>query len=232
MSSRTVLVVEDDKRILNLITVTLKTHDYKCITATNGETAILMASSYNPDIILMNLGLPDCDGNEIIKKIRSWSETPIIVISSRNTDNDKVMALDGGADDYVTKPFSVVELLARIRVMERRLSQNSKSANNAPVFQNGDLTLDFASGCVYLKSNEIHLTPTEYNVLCMLARNIGKVLTHTVITKEIWGNSWNNNIMSLRVCVASLRKKIQPNPDDPQYIQTHTGVGYRMIKID
>lgn len=232
MSNRTVLVVEDDKRILNLISVTLKAHDYKCITAMNGETAILMTTSYNPDIILLNLGLPDGDGNEIIKKIRSWSETPIIVISSRNTDSDKVMALDNGADDYVTKPFSIEELLARIRVMERRFLASKTIKNESSVFQNGDLTIDYGSGCVYVKSREIHLTPTEYNVLCMLSRNIGKVLTHTAITKEIWGNTWSNNVMSLRVCVAALRKKIETDENSPQYIQTHTRVGYRMIKVD
>lgn len=232
MDNELVLVADGDSRIRNLISITLKAHDYKCITANGGESAILSASSNNPDIILLDLGLPDMDGTEVIRKIRSWSDVPIIVISARKEDHDKVMALDAGADDYLTKPFSVEELLARLRVMERRYSHMSNNAGDSSVFKNGSLTIDYASNCVFMDGEEIHLTPIEYKLLCMLAQNIGKVLTHTFITKEIWGNSWDNNIMTLRTFMTTLRKKIEKTPDLPEYIHTHTGVGYRMVNVD
>ncbi len=232
MDNELVLVADGDSRIRNLISITLKAHDYKCITANGGESAILSASSNNPDIILLDLGLPDMDGTEVIRKIRSWSDVPIIVISARKEDHDKVMALDAGADDYLTKPFSVEELLARLRVMERRYSHMSNNAGDSSVFKNGGLTIDYASNCVFMNNEEIHLTPIEYKLLCMLAQNIGKVLTHTFITKEIWGNSWDNNIMTLRTFMTTLRKKIEKTPDLPEYIHTHTGVGYRMVNVD
>lgn len=226
-----ILVADGDKRIRNLINVTLKAHDYKCITAENGESAIIMTSSYNPDIVLMDLGLPDIDGTEVIRKIRSWSNVPIIVISARSEDHDKVMALDTGADDYITKPFSVEELLARLRVMERRFVNIKGVQIEESVFENGELTIDYAAGCVYVNGKEIHLTPIEYKLLCMLARNVGRVLTHTFITKEIWGSSWNSNVLTLRTFINSLRKKLAAHSSE-DCIRTHTGVGYRMIKLD
>ena len=168
---------------------------------------------------------------EVIKKIRTWSNVPIIVISARSEDRDKIDALDAGADDYLTKPFSVEELLARLRVTQRRLSvMQNDPATESPVFQNGNLRVDYAAGCAYLDGEELHLTPIEYKLLCLLARNVGKVLTHTYITQQIWGSSWENDIASLRVFMATLRKKIEKNPNSPQYIQTHIGVGYRMMK--
>ena len=180
-----------------------------------------------------DLGLPDIDGVEIIKKIRTWSNMPIIVISARSEDTDKIDALDAGADDYLTKPFSVEELLARLRVTQRRLSMMQKvSPAEAVVFVNGKLRVDYAAGCAYLNEEELHLTPIEYKLLCLLTRNIGKVLTHTFLTQSIWGSSWNNDIASLRVFMATLRKKIEKEPNSPQYIQTHIGVGYRMLKVD
>lgn len=213
------------------MTTTLKAHDYRYLTAANGESAIMEASSHNPDIILLDLGLPDIDGVEVIKKIRTWSNVPIIVISARSEDRDKIDALDAGADDYLTKPFSVEELLARLRVTQRRLSvMQNDPATESPVFQNGNLRVDYAAGCAYLDGEELHLTPIEYKLLCLLARNVGKVLTHTYITQQIWGSSWENDIASLRVFMATLRKKIEKNPNSPQYIQTHIGVGYRMMK--
>ena len=213
------------------MTTTLKAHDYRYLTAANGESAIMEASSHNPDIILLDLGLPDIDGVEVIKKIRTWSNVPIIVLSARSEDRDKIEALDAGADDYLTKPFSVEELLARLRVTQRRLMvmQNDSVAESS-VFQNGNLRVDYAAGCAYLDGVELHLTPIEYKLLCLLARNVGKVLTHTFITQQIWGSSWENDIASLRVFMATLRKKIEKNPNSPQYIQTHIGVGYRMMK--
>lgn len=233
MNKASILVVEDDAPVRNLITTTLKTHEYRYLTATTGETAIMEASCHNPDIILLDLGLPDMDGIEVIRRVRSWSNMPVIVISARSEDSDKIDALDAGADDYLTKPFSVEELLARLRVVQRRLEAiQSEPYAVASVFKNGDLEIDYAAGCAYIKGNELHLTPIEYKILCLMAKNVGKVLTHTFITQKIWGSSWENDIASLRVFMATLRKKIEQGPGSPQYIQTHIGVGYRMIKVE
>lgn len=233
MNKPLVLVVEDDRPVRNLIVTTLKSHDYRYLTAENGKTAIMEASSHNPDIVLLDLGLPDIDGTEVITNIRGWSNMPIIVISARSEDSDKITALDAGADDYLTKPFSVEELLARLRVTQRRLLL-LKSSNDVgkPVFQNGELKIDYAASCVYLKGEEMHLTPIEYKLLCLLSHNVGKVLTHTYITMQIWGSSRENDIASLRVFMATLRKKLEPEKTDPQYIQTHIGIGYRMLRVD
>ena len=230
MNKYTILVVEDDKPVRTLITTTLKANGYRFIEALTGEEAILQATSHNPDIILLDLGLPDMDGVEIIRKVRSWSNVPIIVISARSEDSDKIGALDSGADDYLTKPFSVEELLARLRVTQRRLAMLGAEHADT-VFVNGSLRIDYAAGCAYLDENELHLTPIEYKLLFLLAQNVGKVLTHTYITQKIWGNSWENDIASLRVFMATLRKKLESAPNSPQYIQTHIGVGYRMLKV-
>ena len=233
MNKPLVLVVEDDRPVRNLIVTTLKSHDYRYLTAENGKGAIMEASSHNPDIVLLDLGLPDIDGAEVITNIRGWSNMPIIVISARSEDSDKITALDAGADDYLTKPFSVEELLARLRVTQRRLLL-LKSSNDAgkPVFQNGELKIDYAASCVYLNGEEMHLTPIEYKLLCLLSHNVGKVLTHTYITMQIWGSSRENDIASLRVFMATLRKKLEPEKTSPQYIQTHIGIGYRMLRVD
>ena len=233
MNKLQILIVEDDSSVKNLMTTTLKAHDYKYIVAETGEDAIRQASTYNPDIILLDLGLPDIDGVDVIRKIRTWSNVPIIVISARSEDADKIEALDNGADDYLTKPFSVEELLARIRVTGRRLAvMMANGEANESVFINGKLKIDFAAGCAYLEDNELHLTPIEYKLLCLLAQNIGKVLTHTFITQKVWGSSWDNDVASLRVFMATLRKKIESKPNSPQYIQTHIGVGYRMMRVE
>lgn len=233
MNKLQILVVEDDTPVRNLITTTLKANNYKYITAKNGNEAIGQASAYNPDIILLDLGLPDIDGIEVIKKIRGWSNVPIIVISARSEDSDKIEALDNGADDYLTKPFSVEELLARLRATGRRLAvmQMNAEANEA-VFINGKLKIDYAAGCAFLDNNELHLTPIEYKLLCLMAQNAGKVLTHTYITQKVWGSSWDNDVASLRVFMATLRKKIENTPESLQYIQTHIGVGYRMMRVE
>lgn len=233
MNKPLILVVEDDLPVRNLIATTLKAHDYRFLTAQNGEAAILEASSHNPEIVLLDLGLPDMDGVEVIQRIRTWSNTPIIVISARSENADKIQALDAGADDYLTKPFSVEELLARLRATQRRLAamQVGAAAANA-VFTNGNLRVDYAAGCAYLDGKELHLTPTEYKLLCLLSQNTGKVLTHSLITQKIWGSSWDNDIASLRVYMATLRKKIESEPNNPQYIQTHIGIGYRMMKVE
>ena len=232
MNKTLILVVEDDRPVQNLMITTLKAHDYRYLTAMNGESAILEASSHNPDIILLDLGLPDMDGMEVIRKIRTWSNVPIIIISARSEDTDKVEALDAGADDYLTKPFSVEELLARLRVTERRLAASQGEQVMSSVFVNGKLRVDYSAGCAYMDGEELHLTPIEYKLLCLLSKNVGKVLTHTFITQNIWGHSWENDIASLRVFMATLRKKLEKNEDSVQYIQTHVGVGYRMMKVE
>ena len=227
-----ILVVEDDAPVRNLITTTLKANEYKFITAANGLDAIMSAVSHNPDIVLLDLGLPDMDGVDVIEKIRSWSNVPIIVISARSEISDKIEALDAGADDYLTKPFSVEELLARLRVTLRRLSVVSEQSSSASVFENGSLKIDYAAGCAYLNGDELHLTPIEYKLLCLMAKNVGKVLTHSYITRNVWGTSWNNDVASLRVFMATLRKKIEKASDTTPIIQTHIGVGYRMMKME
>ena len=221
MNKPLILVVEDDTPVRNLITMTLKTHEYRYLSAQNGASAVMEALSHNPDIVLLDLGLPDMDGVEVIQKIRSWSNMPIIVISARTEDSDKIGALD--AD----------ELLARLRVTQRRLSMmKTDSVQDSPIFTNGALKIDYAAGCAYLDGTELHLTPIEYKLLCLLSKNVGKVLTHTYITQQIWGSSWENDIASLRVFMATLRKKLERGKDGQQYIQTHIGIGYRMLRIE
>ena len=233
MNKPLILVVEDDVAVRNLITTTLRAHDYRFLTAANGESAVLEASSHNPEIVLLDLGLPDMDGVEVIRRIRSWSNLPIIVLSARSEDTDKIGALDAGADDYLTKPFSVEELLARLRVTQRRLATlQTGMLTSGAVFTNGKLKVDYAAGCAFLDGQELHLTPSEYKLLCLLCKKLGKVLTHTFITQQIWGRSWENDVASLRVFMATLRKKLEKEPGSPQYIQTHIGVGYRMLKVE
>ena len=228
-----VLIVEDDKNIRKFIQTILEANDYDVIATETGKEAYSLITSRCPDVVILDLGLPDMDGVEIIQKIRSWSNMPIIVISARTEDSDKIGALDAGADDYLTKPFSVDELLARLRVTQRRLSMmKTDSVQDSPIFTNGALKIDYAAGCAYLDGAELHLTPIEYKLLCLLSKNVGKVLTHTYITQQIWGSSWENDIASLRVFMATLRKKLELQKDSPQYIQTHIGVGYRMLRVD
>ncbi len=233
MNNPVVLVIEDDAPVRNLIITTLKTHEYRFLSAVNGAEAIMMASSHNPDVVFLDLGLPDMDGTDVIRQIRSWSNMPIIVISARSDDADKIEALDAGADDYLTKPFSVEELLARLRVTIRRLSlMNSDNSGDQSVYKNGKLTIDYSAGVACFDGEELKLTSMEYKLLCLLSKNTGKVLTHTYITQNIWGRSWDNDVASLRVFMTTLRKKIEPEADSPKYIQTHVGIGYRMLKVD
>jgi len=227
MNEFLVLVVEDDKPIRNLITTTLKMNDYRFITAVKGNEAIMLSASHKPDIIILDLGLPNIDGVEVIEHIRTWSDVPIIIVSARSEDRDKITALDKGADDYLTKPFSVDELLARLRVIQRRLM---KSENvSVTEFVNGRLRIDYVSGCVYLGDEELHLTPIEYKLLCLLANNVGKVLTHKYIIQSVWGTPADNSEASLRVFMATLRKKL--GDSSQALIQTHISIGYRMMKL-
>ena len=199
--------------------------------AESGYEGIKACEKNDYDIIFVDYIMPDMDGVDVIRKIRTWSDTPIIVISARSEDADKVEALDAGADDYLTKPFSVEELLARLRVTERRLAASQNEQKKDAVFMNGSLRVDYSAGCAYLEDEELHLTPIEYKLLCLLCRNVGKVLTHTFITQKIWGHSWDNDVASLRVFMATLRKKLEKNSESVQYIQTHVGIGYRMVKV-
>jgi len=230
MTKPLVLVVEDDKPVRNLISLTLETQGYRYKTAEKGSEAVMAALSHQPDLIILDLGLPDMDGVDVIKKTRTWSNMPIIVVSARSEDSDKIAALDAGADDYLTKPFSVDELLARLRVAFRRLQFMRSTDTNSTVFINGGLKIDYAAGCTYIDGDEVHLSPIEYKLICLMSRNVGKVLTHNSFLKEIWQNTLPNDTPSLRVYIATLRKKIE-TPLGQKLIQTHAGIGYRMLRI-
>ena len=223
-----ILVVEDDQSVRNLISVTLKVHDYAFDTAANGKEAMIQLLSAKPDLVLLDLGLPDLDGMEIIQNIRSWSNLPIIVISARGEDADKIKALDAGADDYLTKPFSTDELLARIRVTQRRLSYIQAADNTSSLFINGNLRIDFDAQDVFCDDQKIHVTATEYRLLRLLALNVGKVLTYAAIVRELWGGNIESDIVSLRVHMATLRRKLGDTSRPDPLIQTHVGIGYSM----
>ena len=227
-----ILVVKDDGPIRNLISTALQTNQYKYDLSVNGEKALLSLSTHHYDIVLLDLGLPDKDGIEIIEQFRTFSMTPVIVISARSSDEDKIKALDAGADDYITKPFSVEELLARVRSTLRRSQylENQKGKEEL-IFINGDLKIDYPSRTVFFQNEEIHLMPIEYNLLCLLAKNVGKVLTHQYILDKVWTNALESDLSSLRVYMTSLRKKIEKKSEQ-KYIQTHIGVGYKMIKMN
>lgn len=231
MNSPKILVVEDDNAIVSLISTTLSTQDYQFRVSRTAAQALIDAISFSPDIMLLDLGLPDSDGIEIIHKVREWSQMPIIVVSARSEDRDKVLALDAGADDYMTKPFSIDELLARLRAAMRRAKyENTESSETPGIYENGNLKIDYNAGCAYIDENEIHLTPIEYKLLCLLAKNTGKVLTHNYILKEIWGSPIASDLPSLRVYMTTLRKKVEPDSEEPHFIQTHIGIGYRMLR--
>ncbi|MGG5461443.1 response regulator [Clostridium sp. B9] len=226
-----ILVIEDEKAIRNFISATLEAHKYNCYTAINGEQGLLVAVSQSPDIIILDLGLPDIDGIDIIKKIRGWSNCPIIVVSARSDDKDKIEALDLGADDYLTKPFSVNELMARIRVAIRKMNYDKEVNKEVKEFINGDLKIDYLSRSVFINDEELHLTPIEYKLLCLLSKHVGRVLTHHFILKEIWNSTCESDVASLRVFMATLRKKLNNKSKNLNYIQTHIGVGYRLLRI-
>ena len=233
MNNQVILVVEDESAICNLVTTTLEAEGYRCHVARNGKQALIETGTCYPALILLDLGLPDMDGIDVIKKIRSWSQVPITGISARSEDKDKIDALDAGADDYLTKPFSTAELLARIRGTFRRIQyMQSDTAKPEPFFQNGSLKIDYNMQTIYVREQEIHVTPIEYKILCLLAKNIGRVLTNTYITKEIWGSSVEGDIASLRVHIATVRKKIEKADSSNSCIRTHIGIGYCMVKAE
>lgn len=227
-----ILVVEDDHSVRNLVSTTLQTHGYQFDAMIDGESALLAMTSHHYDIILLDLGLPDQDGIDIIKTVRTFSVIPIIVLSARSSNEDKIAALDAGADDYLTKPFNIDELLARVRSTLRRAEYlQNMTTQEETVFENGDLKINYLSATVSLKGKEIHLMPIEYNLLCLLAKNVGKVLTYQFILDKIWKNALESDLSSLRVYMTTLRKKIDKQyADDQKYIQTHIGIGYRMVR--
>lgn len=225
----TILLVEDELAISNFIQAVLTHNCYNVIKAENGWDAIGLTSSHCPDLILLDLGLPDMDGIQVLKNIREWSNIPIIVVSARGHEREKVEALDLGADDYITKPFGTSELLARIRTAVRHSNKRKEESHpEAERIIIGGLNIDFDKRIVKVDEKEIHLTPIEYKIIVLLSRNVGKVLTHDYIMKEIWGPYINEN-QTLRVNMANIRRKIEANPAEPKYIVTEVGVGYRMV---
>lgn len=227
MNNGYILLIEDDKSVINFLGIALKTNGYNYDVAENGIMGVSLFSANKPDLILLDLGLPDVDGIEIIKHVRLTSKVPIIVISSRGQDLEKVEALDLGADDYLTKPFSIEELMARIRVAFRNISLTN---DHQKVFISKGLKIDFEKRQVFLDNELIHLTPIEYKILVMLVKNAGKVLTHSYLQNEIWGCSDYSEHQSLRVFVANIRRKIETDTTKPQYIGTEVGVGYRFLE--
>ena len=223
----TILVVEDDAQIQRFICYALKNEGFTYITANNAQTALSILISERIDIMLLDLGLPDFDGMEVIKKVREWSEMPVIVVSARDQDKEKAAALDSGADDYLTKPFSATELMARIRVALRHLHRQESYSRQA-IISVGGLQMDFSKRLVRLDGTEVHLTPMEYSLLSLFFRNAGKVLTTANIIHEIWGVGYGTDTQALRALMAGLRRKIEKSPAKPRYILTETGVGYRL----
>ena len=223
----TILIVDDEPQIRKILRITLESNNYKVIDAESGSEGVTLAAANHPQIIILDLGLPDMDGLAVLKTIREWSTVPVIILSVRNAEEDIVSALDIGADDYLTKPFNTSELLARIRVSLRRTTQ----INESNIFINGSLTIDLALHVVSKNKEEIKLTATEYGLLVLLSKNIGKVLTQRFILKEIWGPSYIEHAQYLRVFVGQLRKKIEDNPADPKILMTESGIGYRMVPV-
>lgn len=222
-----ILIVEDDRQIQKFIAYSLETAGYPTLTAATGKEALASLVAQPVDLMLLDLGLPDFDGTEVIKRVREWSEMPIIVVSARDQDKEKAAALDLGADDYLTKPFSATELLARIRVALRHMYREG-SPREQSARQVGGLKIQFDKRLVYLAEKEVHLTPLEYSLLCLLFRNMGKVLTTGQVIKEVYGLSYGTDTQALRTLMAGLRRKIEENPSKPRYILTEIGVGYRL----
>lgn len=227
MHKYTVLIVEDEKNINEFISKTLASNGYRTNWAASGKEAVSLATSLCPDIILLDLGLPDIDGMDVIHQVRNWSRCPIIVISARTEEEDKVLALDAGADDYLTKPFGIPELLARIRTSLRHSVQ--KNSGPQPLYQAKGLEIDFLRRVVSLNGQPVHLTPIEYKIVAHLARNSGRVVTYTDVISSVWGPYAENDNKILRVNMANIRRKLEANPAQPAYIFTEIGIGYRMI---
>lgn len=224
----TILVVEDDSQIRQFLKVGLESNGFGYLEALRGKEGLAEVATRNPDLIILDLGLPDMDGMDFLKNLREWSHVPVVVLTARGKEEDKINALDRGADDYLTKPFGVGELLARIRVALRHAAQ-SASGEDLPIFENGSLRIDFVKRQVFVDNREIHLTPTEYKILTLLAHHAGKVLTQRQILTEVWGAAYAERGDYLRVHMHQLRHKIEANPARPKWLINEPGVGYRMI---
>jgi two-component system KDP operon response regulator KdpE len=222
-----VLLIEDEPQMRRFLRTALTAHDYRLVEAVTAKEGLAQAASRNPDVILLDLGLPDRDGLDVTRELREWTGTPIIVLSARGREQDKVAALDVGADDYLTKPFGVEELLARMRVALRHAALPA-GAPPDPIFESGGLRVDLAERRVWRQGEEIHLTPTEYKLLATLVRHAGKVLTHRQLLKEVWGTNYQNQSHYVRVYLAQLRQKVEVDPARPRLLLTEPGVGYRL----
>lgn len=223
MNTDTILIIDDETQIRRLLEITLSASGYKTIEATTGKEGLLMVASHQPSLIILDLGLPDIDGIDVLKSLREWFYKPIIILSVRNSEEDIVHALDKGANDYLSKPFRTGELLARIRASLRQ----GQTANDSPIFQIGDLSVDIANHIAKKKDELLDLTPTEFSLLSLFVKNQGCVLTHQYILKEVWGYGYVEQTQYLRVFVAQLRKKIEDNPNKPTLLVTESGIGYR-----
>ena len=222
-----VVIIEDELPIRRFVRATLGSQGFALVEAETGKEGLALVASHRPEIVLLDLGLPDLDGLQVIKQLREWTSVPIIVISARGKERDKVAALDAGADDYLTKPFGVGELMARIRVSCRHARQTGPGADE-PVFEAGDLRIDLAKRRVFVGKREIHLTPIEYKVLALLARHAGKVVTQRQLLLEVWGQARDDQTHYLRIYIHQLRHKLEANPVRPRYLLTEAGVGYRL----
>ena len=223
-----ILLIEDELAIRRFLRAALPSENYRLEEATTGKQALLMAAQQLPDLVLLDLGLPDMDGQDVLRQLREWLHAPIIVLSARDQEKQKIDALDGGADDYLTKPFGTGELLARIRVALRNANR-AVSGNESALFEHGDLKIDFANRRIFARATEIHLTPLEYKLITTLARQSGKVLTHSFLLKEVWGKHDISELHYLRVHMANLRRKIEHDSAKPQHILTEQGIGYRLV---
>lgn len=223
-----ILVVDDEKQIRRMLKAALAGYGYDIAEAASGHEGLSQTSIFHPDVVILDLGLPDMDGIEVIERLREWTEVPVIVLSVREHEDDKVRALDAGADDYVTKPFGMGELLARLRAALRRMARSE----DEPVLALGELSLDLARRSVTVRGEEVKLTPTEYEVLKYLARKAGRVVTHRQLLLEIWGSNYQEHSQYLRVYIGQLRRKIEADPSQPAYIITEPGVGYRLVAAD
>jgi two-component system KDP operon response regulator KdpE len=220
------LIIDDEVQIRRLLRLTLEAHGYRVFEAENGQTGLLEAAARRPEVVLLDLGLPDLDGVTVLKRLREWSRVPVVVLSVRDREEDKVAALDHGADDYITKPFSTGELLARLRVAQR----HTQPAPEAAVFRAGEVEVDFVRRVVLRQGKEVKLTATEYSLLALLARHAGRVMTHRQLLKEVWGPNAVEQTHYLRVYVAHLREKLEADPNQPQLLITEAGVGYRLME--
>jgi len=220
----TIVIIDDEAQIRKILSITLEAADYKIIESSKGKDGIIAVANYHPQLVILDLGLPDEDGFSVLKEIRSWSSVPVIILSVRNSEENIVKALDLGADDYITKPFNSAELLARIRANIRRTQQ----PENETSLTNGKLKIDFVQRVIYRNNKELKLTNTEYLLLSLFFKNLDKVLTHNFVLKEIWGPSHTEDSQYLRVFIGQIRKKIEDDISQPKYIITASGVGYRM----